>query len=146
MILKPITYKQACDFIKNNHRHHKPPQGHKFSIGIINEDNDIIGCCVVGRPVSRVLDNGFTAEVTRLCTDGHPNACSKLYAAAWRAAKAMGYTMMVTYILSKESGKSVLAAGWKKSIIKNNGGTWSTPSRIRIDKHPIESKQRYEIK
>ena len=58
-------------------------------------------------PVSRYLDDGHTLEVNRLCTDGTKNACSFLYAAAWRAARAMGYRKIVTYILDTESGASL---------------------------------------
>lgn len=63
MTVIPITYKEACDFIKKYHRHHKPPQGHKFSIGLQIDDR-LVGVAVIGRPVSRILDDGLTAEVT----------------------------------------------------------------------------------
>lgn len=72
-----------------------------------------MGVAIVGRPVSRHLDDGWTLEVNRLCTDGSRNACSALYAAAWRAARAMGYKRLVTYILESENGASLRAAGWK---------------------------------
>lgn len=139
----PITYRQACTFICKHHRHHKPPQGHKFSIGLVS-DGRLVGVVVVGRPVNRVLDDGLTAEVTRLCTDGTKNACSKLYSAAWRSAKGMGYTRIVTYILNSEPGTSLLAAGWK-CIAETRGGTWNRPTRERVDDHPLQGKLRFEI-
>lgn len=85
----PMTLKEANAFVEQHHRHHKPVVGHKFSIGC-TDGKEIVGVAIVGRPVSRHLDDGWTLEVNRLCTDGTHNACSMLYAAAWRAARAMG--------------------------------------------------------
>lgn len=82
--LVPITLKEANAFVEQHHRHHKPVVGHKFSIAA-SDGEKIVGVAIVGRPVSRYLDNGLTLEVNRLCTDGTRNACSFLYSAAWRA-------------------------------------------------------------
>lgn len=111
LALRPIGYKEACEFIDRLHRHHRPPQGHKFSIGA-DDGSGLVGVVCVGRPVARKADNGWTAEVTRLCTDGSENACSLLYGAAARAAKAMGYRKIITYILGSETGASLRASGW----------------------------------
>lgn len=86
----PMTLKEANAFVEQNHRHHGKVTGHKFSIGL-SDGEKIVGVAIVGRPVARHLDDGWTLEVNRLCTDGTRNACSMLYAAAWRAARAMGY-------------------------------------------------------
>jgi len=95
---------------------------------------------IVGRPVARHRDDGFTAEVTRLCTDGTKNACSKLYAAAWRAARAMGYRQIGTYILESEEGTSLKTAGWKV-LHKTQGGAWAETEGVnRINNHPLEPK------
>ena len=91
----PIGFREACAFIRLHHRHHPPPQGHKFSIALSNGEM-IVGVAMVGRPVATRLDNGFTLEVTRLCTDGTRNACSKLYGASWRIAREMGYREVIT--------------------------------------------------
>lgn len=88
--LVPITLKEANAFVERYHRHHKPVVGHKFSIAA-SDGEKIVGVAIVGRPVSRYLDNGLTLEVNRLCTDGTRNACSFLYSAAWRAARNLGY-------------------------------------------------------
>ena len=107
----PMTLREANAFVEQHHRHHKPVVGHKFSIGC-TDGKEIVGVAIVGRPVSRHLDDGWTLEVNRLCTDSTHNACSMLYAAAWRAARAMGYRRLVTYILDSESGTSLKASGW----------------------------------
>lgn len=110
----PVTLAEANAFVEQNHRHHGKTVGHKFSVAVADtETGEIVGVAIVGRPVSRHLDNGWTLEVNRLCTDGTKNACSMLYAAAWRAARAMGYKKLITYILDSESGTSLKAAGWK---------------------------------
>jgi hypothetical protein len=107
----------------------------------------VVGVVIVGRPVSRHRDDGWTLEVTRLCTAGEKadrqNAASKLYAAAWRATRALGYRQLGTYILESEDGISLRAAGWKE-IGKRGGGSWNVPSRPRIDKAPTEQKVLWE--
>jgi hypothetical protein len=141
LYLRPIIFRDACAFIDRLHRHHRPPQGHKFSIGA-ERYGSLVGVVVVGRPVSRHADDGHTAEVTRLCTDGTENACSLLYSAAARAAKAMGYARIITYILGSEHGASLRASGWEMDG-RTAGGSWSRESRDRDDKHPLESKTRW---
>lgn len=139
----PMTLKEANAFVEQNHRHHKPVVGHKFSIGCTDGEK-IVGVAIVGRPVSRHLDDGWTLEVNRLCTDGTKNACSMLYAAAWRAAKAMGYKRLVTYILESESGVSLKAAGWK-CVGKAGGLRWTGKRRPKVDLCPAQMKLRWEV-
>lgn len=139
--LQPISQREANAFIAEHHRHHKPPQGYKFAIAV-NDGEKVVGVITVGRPIARHLDNGYTAEVTRCCVQLEPkvpNACSMLYAAAWRASKAMGYTKLITYVLASESGGSLKASGWKV-IGERGGGSWNSKSRPRVDKHPTELK------
>jgi hypothetical protein len=143
LTLQPITYPEACAYIEEHHRHHLPPQGWKFGIGV-NDGEKVVGVITVGRPVSRHLDNGWTLEVTRCCTDGTSNACSMLYGAAWRAAKALGYKKMVTYTLPSEGGSSLKGAGWG-CICEAGGGAWSRESRPRVDMHPTQVKLRWEV-
>lgn len=99
---------------------------------------------MVGRPVARMLQDGWTLELTRLCTNGTKNACSKLYSAAWRVAQALGYKKLITYILESEDGASLKASNWK-CIGKSDGGSWSRKDRPRVDMHPTQMKIRYEI-
>jgi len=143
LTIVPCNQAEAKAFVKQFHRHHKPPVGSIFQLACADGDN-IVGVAIVGRPVSRMLDDGWTAEVTRLATDGTKNACSKLYAACWRAARAMGYRKLVTYILENESGTSCIASGWK-CVAKTQGGSWSCQSRPRVDKHPLQMKLRFEV-
>ena len=138
----PISFEDAARFVHRHHRHHTPPRGHKFSIAAMDGPR-LVGVIIVGRPVSRGRDDGFTLEVTRCCTDGHPNACSFLYGAAARATFALGFRRIGTYILAREPGTSLAAAGWK-CIAEVKGRSWSTPSRPRIDKHPTENKLLFE--
>lgn len=143
LTLQPVTYEEACEYVSQYHRHHIPPQGHKFSIAVADEEK-VVGVVMVGRPVGRYVDNGRTLEVTRCCTDGTKNASSKLYAAAWNATKAMGYRRLVTYTLAAEPGVSLRAAGWKE-LYKTSGGSWNSPTRPRIDKHPTGQKTLWEM-
>jgi len=137
-----MTLRDARAFVERHHRHHRAPQGGLFAIGACSE-SEVVGVAIVGRPVSRMLADGFTAEVTRLCTDGAPNACSMLYAACWRAARAMGYRRLVTYTLPEEGGASLRAAGWRV-VGEARGGSWSRRARPRVDRHPTQTKLRWE--
>ena len=92
---------------------------------------------------SLLLDDGWTLEVNRLCTDGTRNACSMLYAAAWRAARAMGYKRIVTYILESENGASLRASGWK-CVGQAGGLRWTGKRRPEVDLYPAQMKIRFE--
>lgn len=138
--LQPITFREACEFIRKLHRHHKPPQGWLFGAAV-NDGEKVVGVVTIGRPVARMLQDGFTAEVTRCCTDDTPHVASKLYAAAWRAARAIGYRRLITYTLATERGTSIRAAGWRE-IGKAGGGNWNKPSRKRVDTTPEMAEQK----
>ncbi len=140
----PVDLDEANHFVAEYHRHHQPVVGHKFSIGVMDEGGKIRGVAIISRPIARRMDNGWTLEVTRLCTDGCKNTCSALYAAAWRATRAMGYRRLVTFTLKSESGISLVAAGWK-NVGETKGRSWNVPSRPRIDKHPLQERFRWEI-
>ncbi|HZT24115.1 MAG TPA: XF1762 family protein [Pseudolabrys sp.] len=137
-----VSLDEANDFVRRYHRHHRPVVGHLFSIGAA-EQGKIVGVAIVGRPVARLRDDGVTAEVTRLCTDGTKGACSFLYGAAARAAFALGFKRIGTYILASEPGTSLVASGWRL-IGEVRGRSWSCPSRPRIDKHPTLDKLLFE--
>ena len=110
----------------------------------MNDGERVVGVAVVGRPTSRVLARDtYTAEVTRCCTDGARNACSMLYAASWRAWRAMGGRRLITYTLATEPGTSLRAAGWRE-IYVTKGGSWNRPSRPRVDTAPTEQKCLWE--
>jgi len=144
LTIVPINFRQACSFVRANHRHHGPPQGQKFSIAVA-ENGLLVGVSIVGRPVSRHLDDGKTLEVTSLCTDGSANACSKLYAASWRVGREMGYQKMITYILCTESGISLLASGWVCEGLAG-GGNWNKPGRPRVNSDNQQPKKRFAIR
>lgn len=134
MKIKPCTLKEANAIVEKWHRHHKPVVGHRFSLKSVSEENEILGVCIVGRPVARALDFEECAEVTRLVTNGYPNACSFLYGAAARVCKAMGFLTIQTYTLEEELGSSLKAAGWVFSH-KTVGGhhTRSDGAKRRTD-------------
>lgn len=144
MNLQPITLKEAMRFVDEHHRHHRAPQGGLFAIGL-SEGEKVVGVAIVGRPVARMLDSGWTAEITRLCVlEGYTNACSMLYSACWRAARAMGYKRLITYILKSENGSSLKASGFRL-VGKAGGGSWDREGRPRVDTHPIEQKKLFEM-
>ena len=153
LIVKPLSLAEANRFIIEHHRHHGKVQGHKFSIGCI-EDGNLVGVACVGRPVARGADDGQTLEVTRLCTDGSRNVCSFLYSRCARIAKEMGYRKIITYILEEENGASLRASSWTVDQKETKGHTWDTPSRrrevVEVNlfgekvKYPTSNKQRWK--
>lgn len=139
----PISFKKACEFVNEHHRHHVAPQGHKFSVALTDGDK-VVGVIMAGTPVSRHMADGVTLEITRCCMKSsiYKNGVTKLFSAVYQAAKAMGYTKIVTYTLEDESGVSLKACGFDLHGV-SDGGSWSTKSRPRLDKGPICPKKRW---
>jgi hypothetical protein len=129
--ITPVNFDEANAFVALHHRHHKPVVGAKFCVAV-SDSGVVRGVAIVGRPVARHLDDGWTLEVNRCCTDGARNACSMLYGAAWRVAKGLGFNRLITYTLPAEGGASLRASGWI-CLGGRGGGNWNTPSRPRID-------------
>lgn len=125
----PMSWNGAQDVIRRLHRHHGPPRGHKLSVGVALEDGTVVGVATLGRPVSATLDDGLTLEVTRVATDGTPNACSALYGAARRIGRAMGYRRLVTYTQEGETGASLRGAGWSATSTRPARDGWNGPAR-----------------
>jgi len=140
----PLELSEANALVARLHRHHKPSQGHRFSIGVVDEGGVLHGAAIVGRPVARLAGSPRDVlEVVRLVTDGTPNACSALYAAAARAGLAMGYRKIQTYILDTETGTSLKASGWTYDG-KAGGGQWKhTDGKPRRTDQPTEVKGRW---
>jgi len=138
----PLDLSEANAFVAKHHRHHKPAVGHKFSLGVL-AGTELAGVAIVGRPVARMQDDGYTLEVNRVATDGTPNACSALYGAARRACFALGYKRLITYTLPTEGGASLRGAGFKL-LGSAGGGKWSRQGRQRFDEHPLQQKLKWE--
>jgi hypothetical protein len=135
--------KAANEMVSSMHRHHKPCVGHRFSLGIIDDEGTVRGAAIVGRPVSRETSQYDIAEVSRLVTDGCQNGCSALYGACARVAKEMGFTKIQTYILESEPGTSLKASGWVMEAI-TSGGNWNHSWRKgRREDQPMVRKQRW---
>lgn len=143
LAIVPCHLDEAAAFVRRHHRHLTPGPGGKFALAVADESGEVRGVAVVGRPVARMADDGWTLEVTRVATDGCPNACSALYGACWRAAKALGYRRLITYTLDTEPGVSLRAAGWQL-VGEVRGRSWNCKSRPRVDKNPTQGKFRWE--
>jgi hypothetical protein len=145
LTLCPMTHREAIAYIETHHRHSVPPRGMVFALGAaLNESLE--GVAVVGRPVGRGLQDGWTLEVVRLCTpseDAERNVCSFLYAASWRATRALGYRRLVTYTRQDEAGTSLIAAGWR-AVGEVKARSWDTPSRPRDDRDERVPRLRWE--
>lgn len=148
LIIVPCTIAQANAYVAAKHRHHKQVTASRFALAVADESGQVRGVAIVGLPVARAYcppRECWTAEVRRVCTDGCKNACSMLYAAAWRAARNIGYKRLISYTLTTESGASLRAAGWCK-VARCKARSWDTPSRRR--EHPQAAhiaKWRWEI-
>lgn len=143
LTIVPCSVQDARAYVARVHRHHGPPLSGLFAAGVQDGEGALRGVAIVGRPVARGLDDGWTCEVIRLATDGCDNGCSALYGACWRAAQALGYTRIVTYILASEPGASLRGAGWRM-VAETRGGSWSRDARPRVDHHPLGAKTRWE--
>lgn len=141
--LVPTSFADASRFVDEFHRHCEPPRGHKFSVGAAR-DGQLVGVVMVGRPVARGNDDGWTLEVTRLCVlERERNAASFLLGAAARAAFAQGYRRLCSYTLQTESGASMRAAGWHE-VAAIKGRKWSCEARPRVE-NALRDKIRWEL-
>lgn len=132
--VEPVTLAQANALVAAWHRHHRPVRGHRFSLGVFDSGPEHMchGAAIVSRPVSGGKDQYQVAEITRLVTDGTYNACSMLYGACARAAKAMGFRHIQTYILLDEPGTSLKASGWVMDGLSFPVG-WNNGNRPRAE-------------
>lgn len=138
----PCSISRAKNIVDLWHRHHGSSTSALFAVAVADEEGRVRAVALIGRPVARLLDDGWTLEVTRVATDGCPNACSALYGAAARAAKVLGYLKLITYTREDEPGTSLRAAGW------TSGGpirarSWNMPGRPRTDKTEIVRRERW---
>lgn len=131
--LVPVSLAQANEHVAAWHRHNRPVPGAKFCIGAADEGDVLRAVAIVGRPVARHFDDGMTLEVNRVASDGSRNANSMLYGATARAAFALGYTRLITYTRTDESGSSLRAAGWHVVAERPPRKGWNAPSRPRDD-------------
>lgn len=140
----PLELSEANRLVATWHRHHQPAQGHRFSLGAVDDNGSLHGAAIIGRPVARLAGSPRDVlEVVRLVTDGTPNVCSALYAAAARAGLAMGYRRIQTYILDEEPGTSLKASGWT-SEGEAGGGQWKhTDGKPRRTDQPTGIKERW---
>ena len=140
----PLELKELNELVESFHRHHKRVQGHRFSIGLVNENNELVGGCSVGRPVARFTNSKEVLEITRLVVrDGEKNACSALYSASARIGKALGYKKIQSFILDEEPGQSLFGAGWELDGI-SAGGQWKhTDGKPRRTDQPTQPKKRF---
>jgi hypothetical protein len=141
----PCTINQANAFVQQMHRHHGSIPIARLAFAVTDETGVVRGVAIVGRPCNPVLDDNWTLEVRRVCTDGCPNACSALYAVSWKAVKAIGYRRLITYTLPEEGGASLRAVGWEP--VQGCGGRpWNHKKRAR-QANPLflVKKTRWEV-
>jgi hypothetical protein len=142
-----VTQAEAKAWVREHHRHNKPPAGWRWGLAVRNGP-DLVAVAMVGRPVARRIDADRVVEVNRLCVDPNLdpalvwNACSMLYAEACREAARRGFDEVITYTLESEPGTGVKAAGFER-VATTRGGSWSRPSRKRRDRAPTCPKARW---
>jgi hypothetical protein len=128
--LRPWTVKAAKPWVRKVHRRLKELQGAMWAVSVRN-DNGIVGAALVGNPARAWMEDSATLAVLRVAVlEGNYNACSMLYGACSRAARAMGAENLVTYTHGDEHGSSLKAAGWVFAGM-TDGGEYSRPSRQR---------------
>ena len=138
----PLSFRDAKRYVAQYHRHCAAPHGHKFSIGLCEPNGTLVGVVISSIPKARVLNDGRTLEINRVCCDAaYHNAASKLYAAAIRAGRAMGYRRFVTYTLPQESGAGLRAVGFDfVGMTTAHVDGWNCPGRP-----PVGQKNRWML-
>lgn len=141
MRLMPCTVTAAKKQVKLWHRHLPDIQGGLFAVQCFNDQDECVGVAIAGNP-ARVWQGQAKIVISRVATMGAENACSMLYGALARAAKALGYVEIWTYTLPDEPGTSLRAAGFINMGL-SAGGEHSRPSRYRKPACHPEQKQRW---
>ena len=136
----PDSFALVCAMVDEHHRHHDEPLTWMWGL-LAWRDGWLVGVASVGLPKSRVLMERGLLEVNRLCTFTRRRygAASEMYRVA---SMLSGKQPCITYTLQTEQGVSLVEAGWV-SEGPAGGGSWSCPSRPRIDHHPLERKTRW---
>lgn len=128
--IRPIGVREACAVVKRLHRHLPRIVGGLFGTSAWVGD-ELVGVAVASLPKASLARDGFTVEITRVATNGYPNACSRLYGAICRASAAVGYRRAITYTRLEEPGTSLRAAGFNSAGVTRKQA-WSRPSRPRV--------------
>ena len=145
----PVTRDEAQAFVARNHRHTKRFLSWRFGCGLRNRAGELRGVAAASRPSARELDDGYTIELIRVCSLGDRNACSQLYGALCRAAKALGFRRAVTYTLATEPGVSLRAAGFERvAEVRarefHGGRARYVTNLFGEEERPVEGKVRWE--
>lgn len=138
--IAPCTVKAARAKVREWHRHLSEVQGGLFAAACVS-DGECVGVAIAGNP-SMVWQGTGRIVISRVATEGHENACSMLYGALCRAAKALGYREAWTYTLPHEPGTSLRAAGFMDMGL-TDGGEHDRPSRPRKPAKNSEPKRRW---
>jgi len=141
----PIELREANDFVLKYHRHNRPTQGHRFSIGLL-KGGELIGVAIMGRPISRMLQTKGTLEILRVCIkEGNKNANSIMYSRVRKISELLGYTKLITYTLKTESQSSLKAVG-AKVVAETQPQSWDRKKRHREEQDIYKQvKLRWEL-
>lgn len=156
LVLVPVTTKAARrelspvaarGWVEQVHRHLPRLGGWRFAVGlrlreVLGVEGPLVGIGVCGNG-PRAWEGEPVMVITRVATNGTPNACSKLYGALCRAGVSLGYVEAWTYTLPEEPGTSLRAAGFEDMGL-TDGGEWDRPGvrRRRAADRP-EPKRRW---
>ncbi len=130
--LRPCPVRRAEKVVAQLHRHLPRIVGGLFAVTAW-VDGELVGVGVASEPKAPRSRDGFTVEITRIATDGHPNACSRLYGALCRAAAAIGHRRAITFTQLFEPGISLRAAGFSERGVTRQQ-TWNRPRAPRSKK------------
>lgn len=132
MQLVPISLAQARRFVAEHHSHNGPTNGWKFGVGV-ECDGQLVAVGVCEPVKARLLGDDRCIEIVRVATDRTRMACSMVYGALCRAAKALGYLVAYTYTLASECASCVKAAGFVFDAFVSENSGWSRVNRPRVD-------------
>ncbi len=135
--IAPCSVKAAIKMVKECHRHLPDLQGGLFAARVIGPSGECAGVAVFGNPCQEWQNTGRGVITRCAALEGLPRvgehaapACTMLYGALCRAAKALGYREAWTYTLPHESGKTLMGAGFI-DMGMTDGGEHDRKSRRR---------------
>lgn len=138
MKLEECKTKEVDRYIAENHYLHSTPAGAKLRLWVLDDNNNIIGAMMWGRPTARTYNHERILELTRLfmIDETEPNAESKALGMARKLirTKLPQIKGLISYSSTGEEHKGTIyeADGWF-AVGLTEAKKWNKEGRANID-------------
>ncbi|MDF5754842.1 XF1762 family protein [Spongiactinospora sp. TRM90649] len=143
MAVEPVGVQTARAFVAWTGEHAAPPTTADIVLAATTGAGTLVGVVFAGGPACWRVDDGRTAEVLCLATDGTPNACTVLLDAVWRAALAAGHRRLIACASAGASVTSLRTAGSRHVRGgSDHRGSWTMAIIAKVARNAIARGER----